>query len=418
MLLGVDVASITRIGQALQRHPRFASRIFTEAEQRYCGGKAERWASRWAAKEAVRKLYGSARSYPLPWMREIEVVRGGGAPRIRVRGVDTSIAVTLTHDAGVAIAVVAANTLDDKLVRVTAPADLKLAARPDDGHKGTFGRVVVVAGARGFTGAPQLAAMGAARAGAGLVTLCVAEGIYPIVATRMLEVMPAPLPDLGSGMLTVEGLDVLRDHLPGAAALVLGPGLGRAPATQEAVLMILRTLTCPAVVDADALNIAATSDFDWHESPKPVVLTPHPAEMGRLLHSDTQSVQRDRQRIAAGYARDRNVVLVLKGAETVIAAPDGRLHVDTHRVVALASGGTGDVLTGVTGAMLAQGLDPFDAAVAAVTVHAYAGLLVEARRGRAGAIASDVIDALPEAQERLRRAIERDAGARQGDYRP
>ncbi len=127
-------------------------------------------------------------------------------------------------------------------------------------------------------------------------------------------------------------------------------------------------------------------------------------------------MQRDRQAIATLYARERNVVLVLKGAETVIAAPDGRIHVDTHRVVALASGGTGDVLAGLLGAMLAQGLEAFDAAVAAVTVHANAGLLVQARRGRAGALASDIIDALPEAQERLRRAIRRDAGARQGDY--
>lgn len=416
MLLGVDVASISRIAQALQRHPRFAARIFTAAEQRYCGTKPERWASRWAAKEAVRKLYGSARAYPLPWMHEIEVVRGGGAPRIRVRGAATSIAVTLTHDAGVAIAVVATEALDDAPVRLTAPPGLRLAARPDDGHKGTFGRVVVVAGARGYTGAPQLAALGAARGGAGLVTLCVADGIYAIVAGRMLEVMPAALPDGGSGTLTSDGLDALRGHVQGASALVLGPGLGRAPATEDAVIAILRTLPCPTVVDADGLNIAAARDFDWHDVAQPVVLTPHPAEMARLLHSDTGSVQRDRQGIATTYARERAVVLVLKGAETIIAAPDGRVHVDTHRVVALASGGTGDVLAGLLGAMLAQGLEAFDAAVAAVTVHANAGLLVQARRGRAGAIASDVVDALPEAQERLRRAIQRDAGARQGDY--
>ena len=416
MLLGVDVASISRIQQALQRHPRFAARIFTAAEQRYCGSKPERWASRWAAKEAVRKLYGSARAYPLPWMHEIEVVRGGGAPHIRVRGAGTSIAVTLTHDAGVAIAVVATEALEDAPVRLTAPPGLRLAARPDEGHKGTFGRVVVVAGARGYTGAPQLAALGAARGGAGLVTLCVADGIYPIVAGRMLEVMPASLPDGGSGTLTSEGLDALREHAQGASALVLGPGVGRAAATEDAVIAILRTLPCPAVVDADGLNIAAACDFDWHEAPHPVVLTPHPAEMARLLHSDTKSVQRDREGVATRYSRERNVVLVLKGAETVIAAPDGRVHVDTHRVVALASGGTGDVLAGLLGSMLAQGLEPFDAAVAAVTVHANAGMLVQARRGRAGAIASDVIDALPEAQERLRRAIQRDAGARQGDY--
>lgn len=416
MLLGVDVASISRIEQALQRHPRFAARIFTAAEQRYCGSKPERWASRWAAKEAVRKLYGGARAYPLPWMHEIEVVRGGGAPRIRVRGADTSIAVTLTHDAGVAIAVVAAASLDDATIGLTAPPGLRLAPRPDDGHKGTFGRVVVVAGARGYTGAPQLAALAAARGGAGLVTLCVADGIYPIVAGRMLEVMPSSLPDGGTGTLTSDGLDALHEHVEGASAVVIGPGLGRAPATQEAVLAILRTLLCAAVVDADALNIAAARDFDWHEAPQPVVLTPHPAEMARLLHTNTQSVQRDRKAVAVQYARERNVVLVLKGAQTVVAAPDGRVHVDTHRVVALASGGTGDVLAGLLGSMLSQGLEPFDAAVSAVTVHAGAGSLVQARRGRAGAIASDVIDALPEAQERLRRAIQRDAGARQGDY--
>ncbi|MGH7686993.1 MAG: NAD(P)H-hydrate dehydratase [Candidatus Dormibacteria bacterium] len=416
MLLGVDVAAIDRIGRALQRHPRFADRIFTEAEQRYCGAKSERWASRWAAKEAVRKLYGTARSYPLPWMHEIEVVRGRGAPRIRVRGVDTSIAVTLTHDAGIAIAVVAAESLHTESL-ASVPAGLKLAPRPDDGHKGTFGRVVVVAGARGYTGAPQLAAMGAARGGAGLVTLGIADTIYQIVAANVLEVMPAPLPDGGSGTLTMDALDTVRHLLEGAAALVIGPGLGRARATEEALFAILRGAPCAVVVDADGLNIAAERGFDWRELTQPVVLTPHPAEMSRLLGTDTQAVQRDRVALAAEYAAAHKVVVVLKGAETVIAAPDGRMHIDAHHVVALASGGTGDVLAGLLGAMLAQRLDPFDAAVAAVSVHAEAGLLVQARRGRAGALASDVIDALPEAQERLRRALERDAGARQGDYR-
>ncbi|HEX6539864.1 MAG TPA: NAD(P)H-hydrate dehydratase [Candidatus Dormibacteraeota bacterium] len=415
MLLGVDVASIARIELALQRHPRFAERIFTEAERRYCAAKAERWASRWAAKEAVRKLYGTARSYPLPAMREVEVVHGRGAPRINVRGEATHIALSLTHDGGVAIAVVAAESLADPLP--AAPPGLRLAPRPEDGHKGTFGRVVVVAGARGYTGAPQLAAMGAARGGAGLVTVCVADAIYPIVAGHLLEVMPAPLPDRGSGRLTPDALAPVLGHLAGAGALVIGPGLGRAPATQEALLSILQAVPCPAVVDADGLNIAALRGFSWREVPQPVVLTPHPAEMSRLCDVDTASVQRDRRQVAADYASRQGVVVVLKGAETIVASPDGRMHVDTHRVVALASGGTGDVLAGLLGSMIAQGLAPFDAAVAAVTVHAEAGAIAQARRGRAGALASDVIEALPQAQERLRRALERDAGARQGNYR-
>jgi NAD(P)H-hydrate epimerase len=160
------------------------------------------------------------------------------------------------------------------------------------------------------------------------------------------------------------------------------------------------------VVDADGLNIAAAQGVDWRRSGQPVVITPHPAEMARLAGSDTRAVQSRRLETASAYAASTGVVVVLKGAETVVAAPDGRVHVDRHRVVALATGGTGDVLAGLCGAMLAGHLEPFDAAVAAVTVHAEAGAAVQAERGRAGALAGDVLDRLPEAQERLRRALE------------
>ena len=339
-------------------------------------------------------------------MREVEVVRGRGAPSIRVRGEDTDVALSLTHDAGVAIAVVAASGVRPG-ARVRIPSGLRLAARPDDGHKGTFGRVLVVAGSRGYTGAPQLAALGAARGGAGLVNLGIPESIYPIVAARCLEVMPTPLPDGGAGVLRWEGLDTLRERLRIADVLVIGPGLGRASETEVALLDVLRDLPCPTVVDADGLNIAAAHDFDWSVCGQPVVLTPHPAEMGRLANLETAVVQADRQGVAARYAGERGAVVVLKGAATVVAAPDGRTHVDTHRVVALASGGTGDVLAGLLGSMMAQGLDAFDAAVAAVTIHAEAGLLVQGTRGRAGGLASDVVEALPEAQEQVRRALER-----------
>ncbi|MFN2581204.1 MAG: NAD(P)H-hydrate dehydratase, partial [Candidatus Dormibacteria bacterium] len=187
------------------------------------------------------------------------------------------------------------------------------------------------------------------------------------------------------------------------------PGLGRAPQTDSAFMQLLATLPCPTVVDADGLNIASAHDVDWRQSREPIVLTPHPAEMARLCGVDSAVVQAQRRQIADRYARERGVTVVLKGAETIIAAPNGRMHVDTHRVVALATGGTGDVLAGLLGSMIAQGLEPFDAAVAAVTIHAEAGMLVQSRRGRAGALASDVIDALPEAQQSVRRTIERAA---------
>ncbi|MBV9100074.1 MAG: NAD(P)H-hydrate dehydratase [Candidatus Dormibacteraeota bacterium] len=410
MLVGVDVTSIARVGAVVERTPRFATRVYTEQERRVCAGKPQRWASRWAAKEAVRKLYSSG-GMPMPAYRDIEVMRGrGGPPRVAVRGEVTPIALSLTHDAGVAIAV--AVDAAPQAPRLLMPASLRLAERPEDGHKGTFGRVVVIAGARGYTGAPRLAAYGAARAGAGLVTVCVPESIYPIVAAACLEVMPAAVDDAGSGALHPAGLNALRERMRTADAVVIGPGLGRAPETERVVIDVLQNVPCPAVVDADALNIAAATGFDWRRTPQPVVVTPHPAEMARLAGIETAVVQQDRRGLAVAYARERGVTIVLKGSETVIASPRGDVHVDAHRVVALASGGTGDVLAGVIAAMLAQGLEAFEAAVAGVTVHAEAGAMVQEQRGRAGALASDVIEALPAAQERLRRALEWLSGRR------
>jgi hydroxyethylthiazole kinase-like uncharacterized protein yjeF len=406
LVVGVDVTVVDRIAAVLQRHPRFAQRIYTPAEQRISARKPERWASRWAAKEAVRKVC-SSRGEAMPAYRDIEVVRRrGGPPRVHIRGEETDIALSLTHDGGLAIAVAASMTLDVPARQPARPEGVVLADRPEDGHKGTFGRVVVIAGSKGLTGAPRLAALGAARGGAGLVEVCIPEAIHPIVAAGCLEIMPTPLPDAGTGTLRAEALPELRERMRGADALVIGPGLGRSPETATALLDLLADLPCPAVVDADALNLAAASGFDWRGHGHPVVVTPHPAEMGRLAGIDTGAVQADRIGVAERFAQAHGVTVVLKGAETVVAAAGHPTHVDRHRVVALATGGTGDVLAGLIGAMLAQGLPARDAAVASVTIHAQAGLMVQERRGRAGALASDLIDALPAAQELLRRAIE------------
>jgi hydroxyethylthiazole kinase-like uncharacterized protein yjeF len=405
MVVGVDVTVVDRIAAALARHPRFAQKIYTEGEQRYSARKPERWAGRWAAKEAVRKLCSSA-GEAMPAYRDIEVVRRrGGPPRVHIRGEETPIALSLTHDGGLAIAV----AVDRGPRRRTLPAPpdgLVLADRPEDGHKGTFGRVLVIAGSKAFTGAPRLAATGAARGGAGLVEVGIPEAIHAIVATGCLEVMPTPLPDAGTGTLHLDAVPTVRERLRGADALVVGPGLGQSPDTVRALLELLVGLPCPAVVDADALNIIAASGFDWRSTGQTNVVTPHPAEMGRLAGMTTDAVQADRLGTAERYAREHGVVVVLKGAETVVAASGFPTHVDRHRIVALATGGTGDVLAGVIGSMLAQGLGPRDAAVAGVTIHAQAGLMVQARRGRAGALASDVIDTLPAAQELLRAALE------------
>jgi hydroxyethylthiazole kinase-like uncharacterized protein yjeF len=407
LVVGVDVTVVARIAGALLRHPRFAQRIYTDAERRYAAAKPERWASRWAAKEAVKKLYGSM-GERIPSYKEIEVVRRrGGAPQVHVRGEPTGIALSLTHDGGLAIAVAVNRVGGRRHAFPEVPDGLVLAERPDDANKGTFGRVVVVAGSKDFTGAPRLAAMGAARGGAGLVEVCVPESIHAIVAAGCLEVMPTALPDAGTGALHPAALPALNERFRQTAdALVIGPGLGQASGTVEAVQAILTALPVPAVIDADALNIVAASGFDWTRSDLLNIVTPHPAEMARLAGTDTKAVQADRVGTAERYAREHRVVVVLKGAETVIASPFHPTHIDRHHIVALATGGTGDVLAGLIGSLLAQGLAPRDAAVAGVTIHAQAGLMVQSRRGRAGALASDLLETLPAAQELLRQALE------------
>src|SRR5438132_1720273 len=287
MRVGVDAVSIDRVAALVSRSQRFVERVFTPAERIACAGKPYRWASSWAAKEAVRKLYGAS-AMPMPGFREVEVVRDGrSAPGVRVRAMDAAIALSLTHDAGLAIAVAAREETSIDAEGFAQEPLIALPRRPDDAHKGTFGRVLVVAGARGYTGAPRLTAMGAARAGAGLVTLCVPDAVYPIVAAGCLEVMPAPLPDGGAGVLTEEALPSLGERLPTADVLVIGPGLGRAAETEAALIDVLRSLPCPAVVDADALNIVAHREFVWRACPQAVVITPHPAEMGRLAGLET-----------------------------------------------------------------------------------------------------------------------------------
>ncbi|MGH7722722.1 MAG: NAD(P)H-hydrate dehydratase [Candidatus Dormibacteria bacterium] len=286
------------------------------------------------------------------------------------------------------------------------PAGLRLADRPADAHKGTFGTVAVVGGALGFSGAPLMSAMAAARGGAGKVRLCVPASIHPAVAAQTLEIMAHPLPDAGGG-LAPAALGPLRDqHLADASAIVVGPGLGRAPGTEQLLVELLPGLRAPVVVDADGLNIAAARHFDWRSCSGPAVLTPHPAEMGRLCGLSTAEVQAGRRRLAVEYAATSGAVVVLKGSNTVVADPAGTVHLSDLRVVALATGGTGDVLSGLLAAFLAQGLAPFDAAVAAVFVHAEAALAVQDRLGRAGVLPRDLLDELPPAQERTRRALE------------
>ncbi len=255
------------------------------------------------------------------------------------------------------------------------------------------GAVLVVAGSPGLTGAACLAARATLRAGAGLTVVAAPAGVQPVIAAHLLEVMCAPVPD-EEGHFAPVSVDEVMAQARRASAVAMGPGLGRAPATTEALLALLERMDRPVVLDADGL---------WHlgDAPErvaaralPTVLTPHSGEAARLLGRERTEVEADRLACVRELARRAGAVVVLKGRATLTAAPDGTVVVNGTGSPALATAGTGDVLTGTIAAFLAKGMDPLPAAAAAVAVHGVAG--ERAARGD-GTIASDVLEALPEA---------------------
>lgn len=271
-----------------------------------------------------------------------------------------------------------------------------LPARPFGSHKGTFGHLLVLAGSEGKTGAATLASQGALRAGAGLVTLGIAASLNDLMEVKITEAMTLPLPEAqGARALGKGALEPILKFLDPKSSLALGPGLGTHPETRELVRRLVRDLPQPMVVDADGVN-ALAGDSTWFPAAGPRILTPHPGEMARLVGAAVQEVQADRLQLARETAARLGVVLVLKGAQTLVADANGRVSLNPTGNPALASGGTGDVLTGLLGGFLAQGLTPWDAARLGVYLHGLAADFFAARYGPRGLIAGDLIKLFPE----------------------
>jgi len=280
-----------------------------------------------------------------------------------------------------------------------------LPGRPLGANKGSFGRVLVVAGSINYIGAAYLACSGAIRVGAGLVTLATANSLQPILASKLTEVTYLPLPESSPGIIFPEAAKLIHQQLSQYNVLLLGCGLGQ---SQSAIKFIKSALlsgkvALPALVlDADGLNTMAKIPKWWQQLPKDAILTPHPGEMARLAGVSVDNVQSDRAGMARKVALDWRKTVVLKGAYTVIATPEGQSRISPLANPGLASAGTGDVLTGAIAGLLAQGLSLFDAAALGVYLHGEAGEIVKARLGDTGMIASDLLPALPLVIKRLK----------------
>jgi NAD(P)H-hydrate epimerase len=284
--------------------------------------------------------------------------------------------------------------------RLLCPSEVGplLAPRPRDAHKGDAGHVLIVAGGRGKCGAAMLAARGAVRSGAGLTTLALPASEQRRAASTLLEVMTASLADAPDGLFGLPRLPELDAVLAAKDSVVAGPGIGVSEGSRALIRALVRRSSVPLVLDADGLNCIADDPAALRARSAPAVLTPHPGEMSRLCGRPVTDIQANRLAAARELAGRTGTYVVLKGARTVIAAPDGRALINATGNPGMASGGMGDVLAGVIGAFCAQGLAAFDAAALGVFVHgAAADLAARALGGEIGITASDVIDALPRA---------------------
>jgi len=405
LAIGVDVSSVDRVRGLAERRPEFLTKYFSAEEAAYCRDRPERLAARWAAKEAVRKVFGGL-GWRIPLYSRIAVVRRpGGAPEVLVDGAPVEgLSISLTHDAGLGIAVAALSPLGRRSGWLWGPlpADLEMPERTADGNKGTYGTVVLIAGSAEFPGAAILSSLGALRGGAGKAkALVTGSGMVDGPAELIRVPVSTEGPSLDAGAVRQAA-----PALESAQAVVCGPGLGESEATRALLDELFRlgnTSKWSLVLDADALNVISRYADLRRMIPRGSVLTPHPLEAARLAGTDVAGIETDRTKSALDLAAQLRAIVVLKGSNTVVAQPDGTHWVDGHATAALASGGTGDVLAGLIGAMVAQGLVPYQAARTAVFLHGEAGTRLGYLRGRAGILASEVADALVETQEAVRR---------------
>jgi NAD(P)H-hydrate epimerase len=276
-----------------------------------------------------------------------------------------------------------------------------LPARRQSSHKVDFGRLAVIAGSRGKAGAAILAARGALRSGAGLVTVFCPESLAPLIVAALPEAMSSGLPE-SAGAIAEAGTRELLGALRGFDAAVVGPGLGGAAGTIRVLETLLRETKIPIVADADALNAFRGRPESFARRRAPIVLTPHPGEAGRLLRRSSQAVQADRLGAARLLSRKSRAVVVLKGAHTLIAGAAGEVVVNPTGTPLLATAGSGDVLAGVIGALVAGGLSTRDAALAGAWLHGAAAQALSAELGDAGLLAHEVADAIPAVRRALR----------------
>ena len=361
-------------------------------------------AAAFCAKEAFSKALGTGlRGFRL---REVQLLHDEttGRPELALSGNALRLAgssrfsVSVTHTARYASAVVVREEESAAPPRECEGLGIlrsMLKPRAPESNKGDYGRLLCVCGSEGMAGAAAMSAGAALRCGAGIVEAALPRSIYPIVAARLAEPVFTLLHPLPDGSAPQEDLQALSQALKRADAVLVGCGLGKNPAARAEVRQMLREASAPVVLDADGINLAAEHIDILRECRAPLILTPHPGEMARLLGSTPGDVQARREETARSFSAAHGVILVLKGAGTLVAAPDGRLYRNATGNPGMARGGSGDVLAGMVASFAAQGIEPYRAAAGAVYLHGLAGDRCAAQYSQSAMLPTDLIGMLP-----------------------
>ena len=419
LLAGIDLVEVDRIKKSME-NPRFLSRVLgrTEYSQlKMRGFSAQSVAASFSAKEAFSKALGTGlRGFALD---EVELLRdSNGKPELKLSGSALKIAqqrrlhfsVSVTHTKEYAAAIVIGEEAEQSnmlnyeheirnktSIEVTQLSDVKSMMKPrnPESNKGDYGRLLSLCGSDGMAGAAVLSARAAIRCGAGIVNVALPRSIYSIVASQVVEPIFTLLDYSQNGELSPISKTALLNALTNASACLVGCGLGKSSITSKIVYDMLSNSEIPLIIDADGINIIAENINILKTVRVPIVLTPHPGEMARLLSTTVKDVQSHRLEYAKKFAVENNVILVLKGAGTIIAQPNGLMHLNVTGNAGMAKAGSGDVLAGMIASFIAQGVEPAKAAVGAVYLHGAAGDRCAKELSECAMLPTDLINMLP-----------------------
>ncbi|MBR5155862.1 MAG: NAD(P)H-hydrate dehydratase [Clostridia bacterium] len=393
---GIDIIEISRIEDAIKKNPAFLEKVFSREEIEYFNEKGRNFQSLagfFAAKEAFSKYMGTG----ISGFKLCEISVGhkeSGEPFLSFRGKKMDVSLSISHNKTTAVAVVCGT---DDFIETPLKDEMKklLPKREKNSNKGDFGRVLVIAGSCGMTGAAVLSAYSALRTGSGLVTLATADSERSIAAGFHPEIMTYGL-CCENGIIKACALRDILKLSRDKDAVVFGPGIGQSNELIVVLEELMKNYTGKLLVDADGLNILAKRLEMLSEKTCKIVLTPHPGEMSRLTGLSVDEIQKNRKAVAWDFAKRYGVCLVLKGYETVVAEKDREVYINQTGNPGMATAGTGDVLSGVIASLMGQGLECFDASRLGVYIHGLAGDLAKNCFGEYGMVASDVMSKIPE----------------------